>query len=69
MSKVLVNALYQSMFMRQLDMRKKMGPRQYRYLFPEKYKIWLGDAQVDLEGVDNSVYTQLNTLLLKEPGL
>ena len=39
-------------------------------LVPEKYKIRFGDAQVDLkEGVDNSVYTQPNTMLPKEPGL
>ena len=29
----------------------------------------LGDAQVDLEGVDNSVHTQPNIILLNELGL
>ena len=39
-------------------------------LVPDKYKIRFGNAEVDLEeGVDNSVYTQPNTLLLKESGL
>ena len=33
MLKMLVDALYQKMFMRQLDMRKKMGSRQYSDLF------------------------------------
>ena len=39
-------------------------------LFPEKYKVRFGDAHVDLEeGVDNSIYTQPNTTLLKEQDL
>ena len=39
-------------------------------LVPENYKVRLGDAQIDLEeGEDNSVYTQPNTMLLKEPDL
>ena len=39
-------------------------------LVPDKYKIRFGNAEVDLEeGVDNSIYTQPNTLLLKESGL
>ena len=38
-------------------------------LVPEKYKIRFGNAQVDLEGVDRSVHTQPNTILLKEPEL
>ena len=46
---------------------KKDGVKAIQQLVPEKYKILFGDAQVDLEGVDNSVYTQPNTLLLKEP--
>ena len=38
--------------------------------FPEKYKIRFGDTQVDLEeSLDNPVYTQPNTMLLKEPFL
>ena len=38
-------------------------------LVPEKYQIRFGDALVDLEGVDNSLHTQPNTMLLKEPAL
>ena len=38
-------------------------------LVPEKYQIRFGDALVDLEGVENSVHTQPNTMLLKEPAL
>ena len=38
-------------------------------LVPEKYKTQLGNAQVDLESVDNAAHTQPNTLLLKDPGL
>ena len=48
---------------------KEDGVKAIQRLVPEKYKIWFGDAQVDLEGVDNSVYTQPNTTLLKQPGL
>ena len=45
------------------------GAKAIQRLVPEKYKVRLGDAQIDLEeGVDNSVYTQPNTMLLKEPG-
>ena len=40
-----------------------------RRLVPEKYKIRFGDALVDLEGVDDSVHTQPNTMLLKKPAL
>ena len=45
------------------------GAKAIQRLVPEKYEIQLGDAQVDLDGVNNSVHTQPNTLLLKEPGL
>ena len=56
--------------MRRLDMRKKTESKTTQRLVPEKYKIRFGDAQVDLEeGVDSSVHTQPNTMLLKEPGL
>ena len=48
---------------------KKDGAKAIQRLVPKKYKTRLGDAQVDLEGVDNSVHTQPNTLSLKEPGL
>ena len=49
---------------------KENGVKAIRWLVPEKYKIWLGDAQVNLEeGVDNAFHTQPNTMLLKEPGL
>ena len=49
---------------------KEDGVKAIERLVPEKYKIWFGDAQIDLEeGVDNSIHTQPNTMLLKEPGL
>ena len=45
------------------------GAKAVQRLVLEKYKIRLGDAQVGLQGVDNSVLTQPNTLLLKKTGL
>ena len=45
------------------------GVKAIQQLVPEKYKMRFGDAQVDLEGVDNSAHTQPHTILLKEPGL
>ena len=48
---------------------KEDGVKAIQRLVPEKYKIRFDDSQDDLEGVDNCVHTQPNTLLLKEPGL
>ena len=48
---------------------RKAGVQAIQRLVPEKYKMRLGDACVDLEGVLRSEYTQPNTVLLKEPGL
>ena len=48
---------------------KEDGVKAIQRFVPEKYKIRFGDAQVDLEGMDNSVHTQPNTILLKEPRL
>ena len=48
---------------------KEDGVKVIQPLVSEKYKIRFGDAQVDLEGVENSVHTQPNTILIKEPGL
>ena len=48
---------------------KENGVQAIQRLVPEKYNIRFGDAQVDLEGVDNSIHTHANTMLLKEPGL
>ena len=48
---------------------KEDGAKVIQRLFPEKYKIRFGNAKVDLECVDNSVYTQSNMLLLRKPGL
>ena len=48
---------------------KEDGVKAIQQLVPEKYKIWFGDAEIDLGGADNSVHTQPNTLLLKEPDL
>ena len=48
---------------------KEDGVKAIQRFVPEKYKIRFGDAQVDLEGMDNSVHTQPNAILLKEPRL
>ena len=49
---------------------KEDGVKAIEQLVTEKYKIQFGDARIDLEeGVDKSVHTQPNTMLLKEPGL
>ena len=47
---------------------KENGFKAIQQLVPEKYKIRFGDAEVDLEIVENSIHTQPNTMLLKEPG-
>ena len=54
---------------RAVGYEKEAGIKQIQRLVPDKYKIRLGDACVDLEGVDRFVHTQPNTVLLKEPGL
>ena len=54
---------------RAVGYEKEAGVKQIQRLVPEKYKMRLGDACVDLEGVDRFVHTQPNTVLLKEPGL
>ena len=48
---------------------KETGLKALQRLVPEKYKVRLGNACVDLKGVDKFVHTQPNTILLKEPGL
>ena len=49
---------------------KEDGVKAIQRVVPEKYKIQSGDTQVNLEeGVNNSIHTQPNTKLLKEPGL
>ena len=48
---------------------RENGFKAMQRLVPEKYKMRLGDAEIDMEGVDNLVLTQPNTILLKEPGL
>ena len=48
---------------------KEDGAKVIQRLFPEKYKNRFGNAQVDLECVDNSVHTQPNMLLLRKTGL
>ena len=52
-----------------IEYEKEDEVKVMKRLVPDKYKIQLGDAQVGLECVNHSVYTQLNTILLKEPGL
>ena len=43
------------------------GVKAMQRFVPEKYRIWLDDAQADLgEGVDNSIHNQPNTMLFKE---
>ena len=57
-------------FYEAIGYKKEHGVKATKWLVPENYKIQIGDAQVDFEeNVDNSVYTQPNTMLLKEPGL
>ena len=48
---------------------RKAGVQAIQRLVPEKYKMRVGDACVDLEGVLRSEYTKPNTVLVKEPGL
>ena len=48
---------------------KENGVKVIQRLVPEKYKIRFGDAQVDLEGVENPIHTQANTMLLKKPDI
>ena len=48
---------------------KESGVKAIERLVPEKYKIRFGDAQVDLEGVENPIHTQPNTMLLKKPDI
>ena len=38
-------------------------------LVPRKYRMRLGDVEIDLQGVLKSEYTHPNTVLLKEPGV
>ena len=52
-----------------IENEKEDGANTIQGLVPKKYKTQLGDAQVDLESVDNAAHTQPNTLLLKDPGL
>ena len=48
---------------------RKAGVQAMQKYVPERYKMRLGDACVDFEGVLGSKYTQPNTVLLKEAGL
>ena len=48
---------------------RKNGIKVIQRLVPEKYKMRLGDAEIDLKDVENIIHTQPNTVLLKEPGL
>ena len=54
---------------------KENGVKATQQFVPKKYKIQFGVAQVDLDGVDNSVHTQPNinhtqpNILKEEPGL
>ena len=48
---------------------KENGVNGIQRLVPEKYKIRFGDAQVDLEGVENPIHTQPRTMLLKQPDI
>ena len=48
---------------------RDFGLKQMQRLVPKRYKMRLGDALPDMEGVDKCVHTQPNTVLLKEAGL
>ena len=48
---------------------REAGLKAIQRMVPARYKIRLGDTCDSLEGVDESVHTQPNTVLLKEAGL
>ena len=48
---------------------RKAGVKAIQRVVPEKYRMWLGDVKIDLQGVLKSVHTQPNTVLLKEAGV
>ena len=48
---------------------RRAGVQAIQRLVPRKYRMWLGDVEIDLQGVLKSEYTQPNTVLLKEPGV
>ena len=48
---------------------RKAGVQAIQRLVPQEYKMRLGDAGIDLNGVLKSEYIHPNTVLLKEPGL
>ena len=48
---------------------RKAGVKAIQRLVPRKYRMRLGDVNIDLQGILKSEYTQPNTVLLKEPGV
>ena len=48
---------------------KENGVTTMRRLVPEKYKMRLGDAMIDMKEVDKNFHLHPDTVLLKEPGL
>ena len=48
---------------------RRTGVQAIQRLVPRKYRMWLGDVEIDLQGVLKSEYTQPNTVLLKEPDI
>ena len=48
---------------------KENGVKTMQQLVPEKYKMRLGHAMIDMKEVDQNVHLHPDTALLKEPGL
>ena len=48
---------------------RESGLKALQRHVPDKYKMRLGDAGIDIEEVDRSVHLHPDTILLKEPGL
>ena len=48
--------------------KKENGVNTMQRLVPEKYKMRLGDAVIDMKEVDKNIHLHPDTVLLKEPG-
>ena len=61
------SVLYQEMFTKQLDMKRKTVKKAIENLVPSKYKLRFGDAVIDMKGVDIRLHR--DTVLLTLNGL
>ena len=52
-----------------VDYSRKAGVKALQRLVPRKYKMRLGDVNIDLQGVLKSVHLHPDTVLEKEPGV